>query len=106
MLLCEVALGDMTEKFGADYYASNLPPGKSSTKGMGRTAPNEGEYIGDCWVPNGVGVPTGVNHVKNNLMIDSFIVQRIYRLRCGSDKDEVSVQVEIPLQMMMIASQY
>lgn len=53
----------MAEKFGADYYASNLPPGKQSTKGMGRTAPNEGEYIGDAWVPNGVGVSTGVNHV-------------------------------------------
>ena len=63
MLLCEVALGDMVEKFGADYYASNLPPGKHSTKGMGRTAPNEGQNIGDAWVPNGVGVPTGVNHV-------------------------------------------
>lgn len=53
----------MNEKFSADYYASNLPPGKNSTKGMGRTAPNEGEYLGDVWVPNGVGVPTGVNHV-------------------------------------------
>jgi len=29
LLLCEVALGDMNEKTAADYYASNLPPGKS-----------------------------------------------------------------------------
>lgn len=40
LLLCEVALGDMSEKLYADYYASNLPDGKHSTKGVGRTAPN------------------------------------------------------------------
>ncbi len=57
----------MSEKFGADYYASNLPPGKSSTKGLGRTAPNQGQYFGDVWVPNGVGTPTGVNHVIFNI---------------------------------------
>ena len=45
MILCEVALGNMNEKFAADYYASNLPPGKESTKGVGRTAPSDGEYI-------------------------------------------------------------
>ena len=40
LLLCEVALGDMNEKMHADFYASNLPPGKHSTKGMGRSAPD------------------------------------------------------------------
>lgn len=40
LLLCEVALGGMNEKLNADYYASNLPPGKLSTKGLGRNAPN------------------------------------------------------------------
>lgn len=40
MLLCQTALGDMSQKFAADYYASNLPPGKNSTKGLGRTAPS------------------------------------------------------------------
>lgn len=35
LLLCEVALGEMNEKLHSDYYAGNLPPGKSSTKGMG-----------------------------------------------------------------------
>ena len=30
----------MSQKFAADYYASNLPPGKNSTKGLGRTAPS------------------------------------------------------------------
>lgn len=39
MLLCEVALGDTNEKFYADYYANLLPPGKFSTKGVGKNAP-------------------------------------------------------------------
>jgi poly [ADP-ribose] polymerase len=30
----------MNEKLHADYYASNLPAGKLSTKGLGRNAPN------------------------------------------------------------------
>jgi poly [ADP-ribose] polymerase len=45
MLLCEVALGNTWDKYAADYYASNLPPGMQSTKGVGRTAPKSGELI-------------------------------------------------------------
>jgi poly [ADP-ribose] polymerase len=45
LLLCEVALGNMNEKFHADYYASNLPPDKHSTKGIGRTAPHESNFV-------------------------------------------------------------
>ncbi len=45
LLLCEVALGDMNEKHHADNYAGNLPPGKSSTKGVGRTAPNPANAV-------------------------------------------------------------
>ena len=29
LLLCDVALGDMNDKFSFDYNASNLPAGKS-----------------------------------------------------------------------------
>lgn len=53
MLLCEVALGDMNEKFYADYYANLLPPGKYSTKGVGKTAPGSTELMGDIIVPSG-----------------------------------------------------
>lgn len=53
MLLCEVALGGVNEKFYADYYANLLPPGKMSTKGCGRTAPNGGKNLGDVFVPCG-----------------------------------------------------
>jgi hypothetical protein len=34
LLLCEVALGESNELLRADYNASNLPPGKFSTKGV------------------------------------------------------------------------
>jgi poly [ADP-ribose] polymerase len=65
MLLCEVALGDMNEKFYADYYANLLPEGKKSTKGCGKTAPHPGknESIGDVLVPCGEGVATGLANV-------------------------------------------
>ncbi len=39
ILLCEVALGSMQEKYEADYYANELPEGKHSTKGCGRVGP-------------------------------------------------------------------
>lgn len=63
MLLCEVALGDCWEKFAADYYASNLPMGKHSTKGVGRTAPFGGEIIEGAWAPNDDIRPTNVPYV-------------------------------------------
>lgn len=55
LLLCEVALGETNGKFQSDYYASNLPPGKQSTKGVGKTAPNPANYID----MNGVTIPMG-----------------------------------------------
>lgn len=60
MLLCEVALGDVNEKYYADYYANLLPPGKFSTKGCGKTAPGSGKYLGDVFVPCGVGANTNI----------------------------------------------
>lgn len=57
MLLCQVALGNCNEKFYADSYANLLPDNKHSTKGCGKTAPMEGENLGDVFVPNGVGKP-------------------------------------------------
>jgi poly [ADP-ribose] polymerase len=55
MLLCDVALGAINDKFRADYNAANLPLGKHSTRGVGKTAPPEDSYI-DL---NGVTVPIG-----------------------------------------------
>ena len=45
LLLCDVALGEWNEKLHADSYASNLPDGKNSTKGIGRTAPKDENMV-------------------------------------------------------------
>ena len=42
MILCETALGNINDKYYADYYANLLPDGKHSTKGCGKTAPIKG----------------------------------------------------------------
>jgi poly [ADP-ribose] polymerase len=63
LLLCEVALGDMNEKLYADYYANILPPGKMSTKGVGKFQPDSFEMINDIKVPNGKGHVTEVSNV-------------------------------------------
>ena len=87
MLLCEVALGGMNEKLHADYYANLLPPGKHSTKGMGKTAPGSGTYIdGDkVYVPSGTGVNQNVPGVLIFLCLVFFVVQLVHCVRCGSD---------------------
>lgn len=41
LALCEVALGEPRELLNADYNASNLPKGKSSTKGCGKWVPTK-----------------------------------------------------------------
>lgn len=53
LLLCEVSLGEMNDKFTADYTAQNLPPGKHSTRGVGKFAPKSGETLDGVFVPNG-----------------------------------------------------
>uniref|UniRef100_A0A3P6DY29 Poly [ADP-ribose] polymerase n=1 Tax=Brassica oleracea TaxID=3712 RepID=A0A3P6DY29_BRAOL len=56
LLLCEVALGDVNELIYPDYEADNLPTGKLSTKGVGKTAPNSSEAK---TLEEGVVVPLG-----------------------------------------------
>ena len=48
LLLCEVALGECNELYQADYDAEKKLKGKNSTKGVGRTYPNEKEYFTLC----------------------------------------------------------
>ena len=55
ILLCEVALGNYSDKNYADYNAANLPPGTHSTRGLGKNAPPESSYV-DL---DGVKVPIG-----------------------------------------------
>jgi poly [ADP-ribose] polymerase len=56
LLLCDVALGEMNEKYAADYNASQLPPGKLSTKGLGRWAPDPSKWVK---LEDGLVVPSG-----------------------------------------------
>ena len=63
LLLCEVALGNMNEKFHADYYASNLPADKHSTKGIGKTAPDPINFVkmsDEVVIPMGPGMSTAI----------------------------------------------
>jgi poly [ADP-ribose] polymerase len=55
----------MNEKYHADYYANLLPPGKHSTKGLGKAEPISGKYIDDgkVYVPCGKCAPTNIPNV-------------------------------------------
>jgi len=77
MLLCEVALGNPNEKLFSDYNAAKLPSGKSSTKGVGRTAPPESSYIphGRTKVPIGKGTATATQ--GGTLLYNEYIVYNL-----------------------------
>ncbi|KAG0710317.1 Poly [ADP-ribose] polymerase 1 [Chionoecetes opilio] len=62
ILLCEVALGNMYERTGAEYV-EKLPAGKHSTKGVGRTCPDPTATLkleGDVEVPLGKALEPAV----------------------------------------------
>ncbi|XP_049603711.1 poly [ADP-ribose] polymerase 2 [Syngnathus scovelli] len=79
LLLCEVALGDSNELLDADYNADNLPAGKHSTKGVGRTGPDPQNFVSlnGVTVPMGPGVKTtqrGSKAGAYSLLYNEFIV--------------------------------
>ncbi|XP_055007498.1 poly [ADP-ribose] polymerase 2 isoform X2 [Boleophthalmus pectinirostris] len=77
LLLCEVALGDSHELIDADYEADKLPPGKHSTKGLGKTGPDPKNAVtlDGMTVPMGPGVSTGAVNTKGySLLYNEFIV--------------------------------
>ncbi|XP_033838942.1 poly [ADP-ribose] polymerase 2 [Periophthalmus magnuspinnatus] len=77
LLLCEVALGDSNELFDADYEADKLPPGKHSTKGLGRTEPDPKNTVtlDGATVPMGPGVSSAaVNPTGYSLLYNEFVV--------------------------------
>jgi poly [ADP-ribose] polymerase len=63
ILLCEVALGCPNELLTTDHNASNLPSGKHSTKGCGRTCPCEEIDL------NGVSLPIGLPKTNTALKV-------------------------------------
>ncbi|KAK3891996.1 hypothetical protein Pcinc_004121 [Petrolisthes cinctipes] len=80
LLLCEVALGDMYEKTGAEYV-EKLPKGKHSTKGVGRTCPDPSQSIK---LEDGVEVPLGKgtssNANRTSLLYNEFIVYDVAQI--------------------------
>ncbi|CAK67664.1 unnamed protein product (macronuclear) [Paramecium tetraurelia] len=84
ILLCDVALGNTNEKFYSDYYANNLPPGKHSTWGKGKTMPPPAQNIPfpgmpEVQVPIGKGAPSGV--ANTSLLYNEFIVYDVAQIR-------------------------
>jgi len=81
ILLCEVALGEMNELNNADYNASDLPKGKHSTWGKGRTVPDEEGYYN---LEDGTVVPSGAgkdSKTNTSLQYNEFIVYNINQIR-------------------------
>ncbi|XP_067837774.1 poly [ADP-ribose] polymerase 2, partial [Heptranchias perlo] len=77
LLLCEVALGDCNKLLVADYEADKLPPGKDSTMGLGRIAPdpNTEVNLNGALVPIGPGKETGVENPSGyTLNYNEYIV--------------------------------
>ncbi|CAD8124386.1 unnamed protein product [Paramecium sonneborni] len=84
ILLCDVALGNTNEKFYSDYYANQLPEGKHSTWGRGKTMPPLSDNISfpgmpEVKVPIGKGAPSGVPHTS--LLYNEFIVYDVAQIR-------------------------
>lgn len=79
LLLCEVALGNMNEKFYADYNSASLPAGKHSTLGVGKTAPSSSITKEGVIIPNGKAGPT--NTSQGTLYYNEFIVYDIAQIK-------------------------
>ncbi|GAB1867984.1 Poly [ADP-ribose] polymerase [Camponotus japonicus] len=82
LLLCEVALGNMHERYKADYI-EKLPKGKHSTLGRGQTEPDpEDAYKLDdgVEVPYGMGVPAAHNK-KSDLLYNEYIVYDVAQVK-------------------------
>ncbi|KAH7678691.1 poly [ADP-ribose] polymerase protein [Dioscorea alata] len=81
LLLCEVALGEMSELLVADHNANQLPPGKLSTKGVGATAPNMSESysLEDVIVP--LGKPKKQTDHQGSLLYNEYIVYDVDQIQ-------------------------
>ncbi|GMT03111.1 hypothetical protein PENTCL1PPCAC_25285, partial [Pristionchus entomophagus] len=83
LLLAEVALGEENLLKNADYNANNLPTGKHSTWGLGRTMPNPAQ---NKQLNEKVVVPCGkpiANSMANDagLLYNEFIVYNTQQIR-------------------------
>jgi hypothetical protein len=83
LLLCEVALGETNDKFNADFNASNLPAGKHSTKGVGKSYPPRTSYIDldGVQVPIGKPVHDTSSGQHYSLLYNEYIVYEVSQVR-------------------------
>ncbi|XP_060519943.1 poly [ADP-ribose] polymerase [Cylas formicarius] len=81
LLVCEVALGNVHERQHADYVVQ-LPKGKHSVKGVGRTHPDPSyvKEIEKVEVPLGKPVPNPGTE-ENSLLYNEYIVYDIAQVR-------------------------
>ncbi|XP_006012127.1 poly [ADP-ribose] polymerase 2 isoform X2 [Latimeria chalumnae] len=84
LLLSEVVVGECNELLAANYEGDKLPPGKHSTKGLGKVAPDPSKSITleGVTVPMGPVKDTGVqNPDRYTLNYNEFIVYNTNQVR-------------------------
>jgi poly [ADP-ribose] polymerase len=86
MLLCEVALGEINELKQADYHASNLPPGKLSTKGLGCNFPDPEQQL---VLEDGVIVPLGPEK-KTHLPGSALLYNEFMSVRAQDNRHQAT----------------
>ncbi|KAL7291310.1 hypothetical protein TKK_0014913 [Trichogramma kaykai] len=82
LLLCDVALGNMYERYHADYI-EKLPSGKHSTWGRGQTQPDPEKSVklkSGVEVPCGPGMPADLAE-KSSLLYNEFIVYDVAQVK-------------------------
>lgn len=81
LLLCEVALGNMYERYRADYI-EKLPKGKHSTMGCGQTQPDPKDvYKTEDGVEVPYGVPTKLSRNSSSLLYNEYIVYDVAQVK-------------------------
>lgn len=82
LVLCEVALGSTCDKTAADYDGDKLPPGKNSTKGLGKTVPDPTEAVklkDGTIVP--LGKPISASIAENSaLLYNEYVVYDVHQI--------------------------
>lgn len=82
LLLCEVALGNMYERYQSDYI-EKLPKGKHSTLGLGQTCPDPNQIHvtkDGVQVPLGQGVPANLSKTSS-LLYNEYIVYDVAQVQ-------------------------
>jgi hypothetical protein len=86
LMLCDVALGNMYERYHADYI-DKLPKGMHSTKGVGKTEPDPKEFadLNGAKVPCGKGVKPerfeSDKSLRSDLLYNEYIVYDIAQVK-------------------------